>query len=63
ASVNPQPSSAAPQPAPADQDNDLFSALKGIPDLLRPEPPTATGEAPRPPMPVGKASPEREFGN
>jgi hypothetical protein len=44
ASVNPQPSSAAPQPAPADQDNDLFSALKGIPDLLRPEPPTATAK-------------------
>jgi MHS family proline/betaine transporter-like MFS transporter len=34
-----------------------------IPDLLRPDPPTATGEAPRPPMPVGTASPEREFGN
>src|SRR5580704_11268149 len=31
ASVNPQPSSAATQPAPADQDKDLFSALKGIP--------------------------------
>jgi hypothetical protein len=63
ASVDPQPSSAAPQPAPADQDKDVFSALKRIPDLLRPEPPTATGETPRPPMPVGTASPEREFGN
>jgi hypothetical protein len=63
ASVDPQPSSAAPQPAPADLDKDVFSALKRIPDLLRPDPPTATGEAPRPPMPVGTASPEREFGN
>ena len=63
ASVDPQPSSAAPQPAPADQDEDVFSALKRIPDLLRPDPPTATGEAPRPPMPVGTASPEKEFGN
>jgi hypothetical protein len=63
ASADPQPSSAASQPASADQDKDVFSALKRIPDLLRPEPPTATGEAPRPPMPVGTASPEREFGN
>jgi hypothetical protein len=63
ATVDPQPSSAAPQPTPADQDKDVFSALKRIPNLLRPDPPTATGEAPRPPMPVGTASPEREFGN
>src|SRR6202043_1189245 len=63
ATVDPQPSSAAPQPTPADQDKDVFSALKRIPDLLRPDPPTAAGEAPRPPMPVGTASPEREFGN
>jgi hypothetical protein len=63
ASVDPQPSSAAPQPASADLDEDVFSALKRIPDLLRPDPPTATGEAPRPPMPVGTASPEKEFGN
>jgi hypothetical protein len=62
ASADPQPSSATPQPAPADLDKDVFSALKRIPDLLRPDPPTA-GEAPRPPMPVGTASPEREFGN
>ncbi len=63
ATVDPQPSGAAPQPSPADQDKDVFSALKRTPDLLRPDPPTATGEAPRPPMPVGTASPEREFGN
>jgi hypothetical protein len=63
ASVDPQPSSAAPQPASADLDEDVFSALKRIPDLLRPDPPTATGEAPRPPMPVGTASSEKEFGN
>ena len=63
ATVDPQPSSAAPQPTPADQDKDVFSALKRIPDLLRPDPPRAAGEAPRPPMPVGTASPEREFGN
>jgi hypothetical protein len=63
ATVDPQPSSSAPQPTPADQDKDVFSALKRIPDLLRPDPPRAAGEAPRPPMPVGTASPEREFGN
>ena len=61
--VDPQPSGAAPQPSPADQDKDVFSALKRIPDLLRPEPPMPIGEAPRPPMPVVTASPEREFGN
>jgi len=55
----------APQPPPtADQDKGVFSALKRIPDLLRPDPPAPTGETPRPPMPVGTASPEiREFGN
>jgi len=55
----------APQPPPtADQDKGVFSALKRIPDLLRPDPPAPTGEIPRPPMPVGTASPEiREFGN
>src|SRR5262249_57771000 len=55
----------APQPPPtADQDKGLFSALKRMPDLLRPNPPAPTGETPRPPMPVGTASPEiREFGN
>jgi hypothetical protein len=50
---------AAPQPPPpADQDKGVFSALKQIPDLLRPDPPARTSEAPRPPMPVGTASPE-----
>ena len=63
ATVDPQPSGAAPQPSLADQDKDVFSALKRIPDLLRPEPPMPIGEAPRPPMPVVTASPEREFGN
>jgi len=63
ATVDPQPSGAAPQPSPVDQDKDVLSALKRIPDLLRPEPPMPIGEAPRPPMPVVTASPEREFGN
>jgi hypothetical protein len=40
----------------ADHDNDVFSALTRIP-LLRPDPPAANGEPPRPPMPVEK------FGN
>jgi hypothetical protein len=55
----------APQPPPtAEQDKGVFSALKRIPDLLRPDPPAPTGETPRPPMPVGTAWPEiREFGN
>jgi hypothetical protein len=55
----------APQPPPtAGQDKGVFSALKRFPDLLRPDPPAPTGETPRPPMPVGTASPEiREFGN
>src|ERR1700738_2269478 len=48
ATVDPQPSGAAPQPPPADQDKDVFSALKRIPDLVRPEPPMPIGEAPRP---------------
>ena len=46
------------QPPTADQDKGVFSALKRIPDLLRPDPPAPTGETPRPPMPVGPASPE-----
>jgi hypothetical protein len=49
----------APQPPlPADQDKGVFSVLKRIPDLLRPDPPAPTGETPRPPMPVGTASSE-----
>jgi hypothetical protein len=46
------------QPPTADQDKGVFSALKRIPDLLRPDPPASTGETPRPPMPVGTTSPE-----
>ena len=66
AAVEPLPPSAGPPleiaapqpPPPADQDKGVFSALKQIPDLLRPDPPARTSEAPRPPMPVGTASPE-----
>ena len=50
--------SAPQQPPTAEQDKGVFSALKQIPDLLRPDPPAPTGETPRPPMPVGPASPE-----
>jgi hypothetical protein len=39
------------QPPTADQDKGVFSALRRIP-------PPPTGETPRPPMPVGTASPE-----
>jgi hypothetical protein len=49
---------APPPPPTADQDKGVFSALKQIPDLLRPDPPAPTGETPRPPMPVGTTSPE-----
>jgi hypothetical protein len=49
----------APQQLPtADQDKGVFSGLKLIPDLVRPVPPAPIGETPRPPMPVGTASPE-----
>jgi hypothetical protein len=54
--ASPPLETAAPQPSPADRDNDVFSALTRIP-LLRPDPPAANGEPPRPPMPVEK------FGN
>src|SRR5262245_16643153 len=47
-----------PLPPRADQDKGVFSALKRMPDLLRPDPPASTGETLRPPMPVGTASPE-----
>jgi hypothetical protein len=58
-SASPPLEIAAPQPLPpTDQDKGVFSALKRIPDLLRPDPPAPTGEALRPPMPVGTASPE-----
>ena len=64
ATIDPPPRSSPPQiaapqpPRSADQDKDVFSAFKRIPDLLRPEPPATSGEAPRPPMPVGTAPPE-----
>jgi hypothetical protein len=35
-----------------------FSALKRLRDVLRPDRPAASGEPPRPPMPIGTASPE-----
>jgi|SRR6202011_4257738 hypothetical protein len=60
--IDPQLSSIPTQAPRADQENDVFSALRRIPDLLRPEPPVVIGEAPRPPMPVVTASPERESG-
>lgn len=47
-----------PQPPTPNQDKGVFSALKQIPDLLRPEPPTSASETLRPPMPVGTTSPE-----
>jgi hypothetical protein len=50
--------SAPQQPPTADQDKGVFSGLKLIPDLVRPVPPAPIGETPRPPMPVGTASPE-----
>ena len=57
--TSPSVSPVAPQPMPsADQDKDVFSALKRIPDLLRPDPSRAAGEPPRPPMPVDTASRE-----
>ncbi len=60
-----RPPIAAPQLSPpADQDKGVFSVLQRVPDLLRPNPPPATSEAPRPPMPVGTASSETtDFGN
>jgi len=56
-SASPPLETAAPQPSPANRDNDVFSALTRIPNLLRPDPPAANGDPPRPPMPVEK------FGN
>jgi hypothetical protein len=61
AGVEPLSPSAAPPleiaasqaPPPGDQKRGVFSALKRIPDMLRPDLPAPTGEAPRPPMPIG----------
>ena len=55
-SASPPLETAAPQPSPVDRDNDVFSAFTRIP-LLRPDPPAANGDPPRPPMPVER------FGN
>ena len=55
-SATPALETAAPQPSPVDRDNDVFSAFTRIP-LLRPDPPAANGDPPRPPMPVER------FGN
>jgi hypothetical protein len=53
------PEIAAPQlEPPAHQDTGLFSIFKRMPHLLRAGTPPLTGEAPRPPMPVGTASRE-----
>jgi hypothetical protein len=53
------PEIAAPQlEPPAHQDTGLFSVFKRMPHLLRAGTPPLTGEAPRPPMPVGTASRE-----
>jgi len=56
-STSPSLETAAPQPVPADHEKDVFSPLTRIPNLLRPEPPAANGDPPRPPMPIEK------FGN
>jgi hypothetical protein len=53
------PEIAAPQlEPPAHQDTGLISVFKRMPHLLRAGTPPLTGEAPRPPMPVGTASRE-----
>ncbi len=57
--TSPSVSPVASHPMPAaDQDKDVLSALKRIPNLLRPDPSGTTGEPPRPPMPVETALPE-----
>ena len=43
----------APVSAVKEEDRDILSMIKKIPDLLRPKPSAADGEAPRPPLPVG----------
>jgi hypothetical protein len=50
---------AVPYPLPpAEQDQDEFSAVTLLPDLLRPDPPPRTGAIQRPPMPVGTVLPQ-----
>jgi len=43
----------APASAAKEEERDLLSMIKKIPDLLRPNVPAPEGEAPRPPLPVG----------
>ncbi len=43
----------APVSAVKEEDRDILSMIKKIPDLLRPKPSASDGEAPRPPLPVG----------
>jgi hypothetical protein len=43
----------APVAAVKEEDKDILSMIKKIPDLLRPKPSASDGEAPRPPLPVG----------
>jgi hypothetical protein len=43
----------APVSAVKEEDGDILSMIKKIPDLLRPKSAAADGDAPRPPLPVG----------
>ncbi len=43
----------APVSTAKEEDRDIFSMIKKIPDLLRPSSAAPDGEAPRPPLPVG----------
>ena len=56
--VRPPAELAAPREPPPDGHRSVLSAVKRIPDLLRPDPPAPRDEDPRPPMPVGTPSPE-----
>jgi hypothetical protein len=62
AAIAPPPSAPVPPEAQASapalppiQHRGLFAVLKQMPNLLRPDPPAAVGEAIRPPMPIGTA--------
>ena len=43
----------APLAEAKQEDRDIFSMIKKIPDLLRPKPSASDTDAPRPPLPVG----------